>query len=94
MGRDAGPLASPRPARLPDTTGADPTRNFRSMSPVLIAALPFLGALLAGLAARGGRSAVTLAAGLCTAAALAGLVLHRPDIAAGQPVTASAIRAP
>ncbi|MBE2276913.1 MAG: monovalent cation/H+ antiporter subunit A [Rhodobacteraceae bacterium] len=59
------------------------------MSPVLIAALPFLGALLAGLAARAGRTAVMLAAGLCTAAALAGLIGHWPAIAQGTPVTAA-----
>lgn len=58
------------------------------MSPVLIAALPFLGALLPGLAGRLGRGATALAAGLATALALAGLLSHAPAILAGQTVQA------
>ncbi len=46
------------------------------MSPALIAALPFLGALLPGLAQRAGRSAAALAAALATALALFGLMSH------------------
>ncbi|MGA0541128.1 monovalent cation/H+ antiporter subunit A [Neotabrizicola sp. VNH66] len=53
------------------------------MSPVLIAALPFLGALLPGLALRFGRSAAAGAAALATALALAGLLSHAPDVMAG-----------
>lgn len=55
------------------------------MSPLLIAALPFLGALLAGLTARLGRNVVTLAAGACTAAALAGLLSHWAAVQGGTP---------
>jgi multicomponent K+:H+ antiporter subunit A len=58
------------------------------MSPALIAALPFLGALLPGLAARLGRGPAALAAGAVTALALAGLLSHAPAILAGGSVTA------
>lgn len=50
----------------------------------LIAALPFLGALLPGFAIRAGRSACALAAGLATALALLGLALHAPAVLAGE----------
>ena len=56
------------------------------MSPALIAALPFLGALLPGLAARMGRNASALAAGLATALALAGLLSHAPAVLNGDVV--------
>ena len=58
------------------------------MSPVLIAALPFLGALLPAIAAQAGRSAAALAAGAVTLAALAGLLSHAPAVLAGGVVTA------
>jgi len=58
------------------------------MSPALIAALPFLGALLPGLAVRFGRGAAALAAGAASALALAGLLSHVPAVLAGDPVTA------
>lgn len=58
------------------------------MSPALIAALPFLGALLAALAGRLGRDAAAMAAGAATALALAGLLSHAPAILHGTPVTA------
>ncbi|WP_225029182.1 monovalent cation/H+ antiporter subunit A [Xinfangfangia pollutisoli] len=57
------------------------------MSPALIAALPFLGALFPGLAARFGRGPAALIAGLATALALAGLLSHAPQVLAGQPVS-------
>ena len=59
------------------------------MSPALIALLPFLGALLAALFGKLGRSAAALAAAGATAAALAGLVAHAPTVLAGQPVSAT-----
>ena len=58
------------------------------MSPALIAALPFLGALLPGLMVRAGRSAAAIACGTATALALLGLVLHTPAIMAGEVITA------
>ena len=58
------------------------------MSPALIAALPFLGALLPGLAMRAGRSAAALAAALATALALFGLLSHAPAVISGQVITA------
>ena len=54
------------------------------MSPALIAVLPFLGALLAGLFARSGRDAVALGCGAVTLAALIGLCLHIPALLAGE----------
>ncbi len=53
------------------------------MSPALIAALPFLGALLPGLLIRTGRTNTAFAAGLTTGLALLGLLLHLPEVLAG-----------
>ncbi|WP_102222821.1 monovalent cation/H+ antiporter subunit A [Acidimangrovimonas sediminis] len=50
----------------------------------LIAALPFLGALLPGLMARAGRNTAALVTGAVTALALLGLVLHAPAVIGGQ----------
>ena len=58
------------------------------MSLALIAALPFLGALLPGLMIRAGRTPCAIAAGSMTLLALIGLLLHLPDVMAGQVVTA------
>ena len=58
------------------------------MSPALIAALPFLGALLPGLAERMGRGASALAAALASALALAGLVGHAPAVLRGEVIIA------
>lgn len=57
------------------------------MSPALIVALPFLGALLPGLMVRAGRTAAAIACGSATALALLGLLLHVPAIRAGESVT-------
>ena len=57
------------------------------MSPALIAALPFLGALLPGLMVRAGRTAAAVACGTATALALLGLLLHAPAIVAGEVIT-------
>ncbi len=59
------------------------------MSPALIAALPFLGALLPALADRMGRNAAALAAGAVTALALLGLLSHAPAVLRGEMVTAA-----
>ena len=56
------------------------------MSLALIAALPFLGALLPGLLIRSGRDICALATGAVTALALLGLLLHAPDVIAGRVV--------
>jgi multicomponent K+:H+ antiporter subunit A len=58
------------------------------MSPALIAALPFLGALFPGLAARFGRGPAALVAGMATALALAGLLGHAPAVLAGEAAVA------
>ncbi|MCB6179623.1 monovalent cation/H+ antiporter subunit A [Rhodobacter sp. Har01] len=58
------------------------------MSPALIAALPFLGALLPALAARAGRNAAALAAGAVSLAAFLGLMSHAPAVLSGTAVTA------
>src|SRR3990167_3616308 len=50
------------------------------MSLALIAALPFLGALLPGLTIRAGRSACALGAGVFTALALGMVALHAPAV--------------
>ena len=60
------------------------------MSPALIAALPFLGALVPGLAARAGRDAAALAAASATLLALLGLMSHAPAVLAGETVLAQA----
>lgn len=57
------------------------------MSLALIAALPFLGALLPGLLIRWGRNACALAAGSATALALAILLSHAPAVLRGEVVT-------
>lgn len=54
------------------------------MSLALIAALPFLGALCAGLTIRAGRSVCALAAGAFTALALLGVALHAPAVLRGE----------
>ncbi len=58
------------------------------MSPALIAALPFLGALMPGLAAYFGRTSAALAAGAVTLTALTGLFAHAPAILAGEVIVA------
>ena len=58
------------------------------MSPALIAALPFIGALLPGLAQRLGRGWAALAAGAATALALAGLFFHAPAVLHGEVISA------
>jgi multicomponent K+:H+ antiporter subunit A len=54
------------------------------MSLALIAALPFIGALLPGLLIRAGRTASALAAGSATALALVGLLIHAPAVLRGE----------
>ncbi len=54
------------------------------MSLALIAALPFLGALLPGLMIRAGRNACAIAAGSATLLALTGLLLHAPAVFRGE----------
>ncbi len=56
------------------------------MSLALIAALPFLGALLPGLMIRAGRDACALATGSVTLLALLGLLSHLPQVLAGEVV--------
>ncbi|MFD1882603.1 monovalent cation/H+ antiporter subunit A [Paracoccus pacificus] len=56
------------------------------MPPILIALLPFIGALLPGLLVRSGRSAAAISCGTTTLAALIGLWLDAPEIIAGRPV--------
>ncbi|MBN8631529.1 MAG: monovalent cation/H+ antiporter subunit A [Rhodobacterales bacterium] len=56
------------------------------MSLALIAALPFLGAVLPAIAIRHGRNAAALAAGAVTLTALLLLSFHIPAVLAGQPV--------
>ncbi|MBW0157983.1 monovalent cation/H+ antiporter subunit A [Sedimentimonas flavescens] len=58
------------------------------MSPALIAALPFLGALLPGILIRTGRSNTAFAAGLTSGLALLGLLLHLPAVMRGEVVQA------
>lgn len=58
------------------------------MSLFLIAALPFLGAMLPAILIRAGRNASASAAGSVTLLALIGLLVHVPDVLAGKPVTA------
>ncbi|MDO5632081.1 MAG: monovalent cation/H+ antiporter subunit A [Paracoccus sp. (in: a-proteobacteria)] len=58
------------------------------MSPILIAILPFLGALLPGLLIRSGRDVAATACATATGLALLGLLLHIPAIMAGQVITA------
>ena len=59
------------------------------MSPALIAALPFLGALLPGLLIRSGRNVAAISCGTMTLLALIGLCLHIPAIMDGEVITAS-----
>lgn len=54
------------------------------MTLALIAALPFLGAFLPGLALRAGRGAAALAAALATALALYGVMSHAPAVLRGE----------
>jgi multicomponent K+:H+ antiporter subunit A len=58
------------------------------MSLALIAALPFLGALLPGLMIRAGRNACALAAASATTLALIGLLLHAPAVFRGEVIQA------
>ena len=58
------------------------------MSLALIAALPFLGALLPGLMIRAGRNACALVTGSFTALALLGVLLHLPAVMRGEVITA------
>ena len=53
------------------------------MSPALIAALPFLGALLPGLLIRSGRGVAAMASASATLVALIGLILHIPAVLSG-----------
>ena len=57
------------------------------MSPALIAALPFIGALLPGLLIRSGRDVAAISCGTATFIALLGLCLHIPAIMAGEVIT-------
>ena len=57
------------------------------MSLALIAALPFVGALLPGLAIRAGRNACALATAAVTALALALVVGHAPEVLGGAVIT-------
>ncbi|WP_050525369.1 monovalent cation/H+ antiporter subunit A [Pseudorhodobacter aquimaris] len=57
------------------------------MSLALIAALPFLGALLPGLLIRTGRNACATVTGLVTALALLGILLHAPAVMRGEVIT-------
>ncbi|MFN4171632.1 MAG: proton-conducting transporter membrane subunit, partial [Pseudorhodobacter sp.] len=54
------------------------------MSLALIAALPFLGALLPGLLIRSGRTTCATVTGLVTALALLGILLHAPAVLRGE----------
>ncbi|MFV0492762.1 MAG: monovalent cation/H+ antiporter subunit A [Pseudorhodobacter sp.] len=54
------------------------------MTLALIAALPFLGALLPGLLIRSGRTACATVTGMVTALALLGLLLHAPAVMRGE----------
>ncbi|WP_134678442.1 monovalent cation/H+ antiporter subunit A [Paracoccus ravus] len=58
------------------------------MSPALIAALPFVGALLPGLLIRSGRDVAAMSCAAATFVALLGLCLHIPEVMAGEVVTA------
>ena len=58
------------------------------MHPMLIALLPFLGALLPGIMVRSGRSTAAWATALPTALALIGLGLHLPALLRGEAVVA------
>ena len=58
------------------------------MSPALIAALPFLGALLPGLMIRAGRGPCALVTGCVTLLALIGLCLHIPAVLRGEVIVA------
>jgi multicomponent K+:H+ antiporter subunit A len=58
------------------------------MSLALIAALPFLGALLPGLMIRTGRNACAVATGSVTLLTLIGVLLHAPAVLRGEVVTA------
>lgn len=60
-----------------------PTRNPRPMTLALIAALPFVGAVLCAYAVRWGRTPCALVAGIMSASALLGIVAHAPRVLAG-----------
>ncbi len=57
------------------------------MTLALIAALPFLGALIAALSIPLGRSMTTLVAAACTATALVAILSYLPQILSGQVIT-------
>ncbi|MDO9525340.1 MAG: monovalent cation/H+ antiporter subunit A, partial [Gemmobacter sp.] len=54
------------------------------MSLALIAALPFLGALLPGLMIRSSRNACAISSGIFSALALLGIMLHAPAVLRGE----------
>ncbi|MER5171902.1 monovalent cation/H+ antiporter subunit A [Thioclava kandeliae] len=56
------------------------------MSPALIAVLPFLGALLPGVLIRTGRNTTAISVAICSGLALLGLLLHLPEVMAGEVV--------
>ena len=56
------------------------------MSLALIAALPFLGALLPGLMIRAGRNVCAFTTGSVTLLALIGLLIHAPAVLRGEVV--------
>ena len=58
------------------------------MSLALLAALPFLGAVLAALMARFGKNAIAAASGATTLAALIGVLGHVPAVMRGEVVQA------
>ncbi|TMV12916.1 monovalent cation/H+ antiporter subunit A [Arenibacterium halophilum] len=60
------------------------------MSLFLIAALPFLGAVFPALLIRAGRNACSWSAGLTTALALVGVLLHAPAVMRGEVIQARA----
>ena len=57
------------------------------MTPALIVALPFLGAVLPGLMVRTSRNTAAIACGIFTALALLGLIVNIPAVLAGEIVT-------
>ena len=64
------------------------------MSLALIAALPFLGALLSGLMIRAGRNACAVASGAITALALLLIIFHAPAVLAGDVIQTQIIWLP
>jgi multicomponent K+:H+ antiporter subunit A len=60
------------------------------MTPALIVALPFIGALAPGILIRSGRSVAALGAAVAMAIALIGVLTHLPAVLAGEVVTSRA----